>query len=286
MTPSETTKTTKTQNVLAASLWTLFFTVFVCACVSRWLAYYGPGLAVPLIWCAIIGGVVGGITAGGWIATNFLISLVRSATKREGPDTRRFFASIRAAMIAGVVFGAIGFVYATVAGVKQVLAKGVSFEAQVTGYSGTLVPMTTFGGCLIAPAVIGAFANSIACIAREYRRFPLLFTALVCIVMAAVSGIFPAAALVVGVLFRPSHPHGPGYENMDGLLPLAAVLWFTIGATIGAAVGTVTSVLWLWASHAQSSRISWIAIWSFGTLVALLITELGLNQRASQALFG
>jgi hypothetical protein len=269
-------KTGGRANGLAIPLKALFFLIYIASCVSLWLAHYGQGVAVALAWCAGVGGAIGAVFS-------FIELLVRQCKNHYStPITTKeslseSFCCVVTGTIAGLLGGAIGFAAAAPGQIANVEVHGFWFKATTIEARMSMDFTKTMATFVLVPAIVIAFANSLACSMRGLRNSQIRFIVAVAGTMGVTFGTIPTIALIAGVAYRATQSHGPSYENMDGLLPLAAPLWFMIGASVGITIGVTTAAAWLWSWHTTRSSTSWFFFWSTMTLLVMLVSQVGLR---------
>jgi hypothetical protein len=266
-------------NGLPVSLRTLFAGVFVAACMSRWLARFGLGLAVPIFWCIAVGAATGALVSFVGAVGRWLNSWSGKCFAVTALNLRRIFAPVTAGAVGGALAGAVGFDYAAVAGIDRVSAHGLAFTATMFGSGGNPVPMPTFAGCLLIPAFVGALAASIArsLAAEDVPALPLvLSTALVLGISLA---IIPPLLITVWLLYFPPArpPAGGWHENMLGLLPIGVAIWCIVFACVGAMAGALAGGACAWIVQARRSTLSRALLWCATIACVLIVTEAALR---------
>lgn len=271
---------TSADRPLTISLQTIVFAMFVCACIARWLAHFGPGLAVILGWAIVVGAIVGAIIGTCALAVKILASGLSSV--EADICLRELGSCVLVSSVAGLLAGSLGFAAATVGTIERISVQGIWIVSIVERGARAIDASMGIAIFVLSFAFLGSFVSALAYSLRLMAQKSRVHY------MYRVASLVGGTAIVTGVAFATTlcivtlgvdnkHGHSPGFESMSGLLPLAIVLWFALGAILGGAMASATAFLSLCGSYTQKSRIGKLGFGLLSVSLILLVTEAALR---------
>jgi len=259
----------------AISLRTILFLTFLCACVSRLVAQFGLGLAVALVWCAMLGAVLGlGVGALAALMDYLFRRLFRWREPGERPLP---IACLAAGLLGGFLGAAAAAAFVCDSRFTDPLAvSGLWFKAAYWDGQNHRDITRQIACFLLLGAFLGAMSGSIARAHWPLRIRPWIYVIGASNLMALVCG---AITLIAGViLIIPLWYEPPHFSTcMTGALPFAIVLYCAIAGAIGAVCGLAAAGFSLWALHANENRASWLCLWGMTAALVLFTTEAALR---------
>jgi hypothetical protein len=274
MTASHQERKSISAHGMSVSLRTLLFVMFISACLARWVAQFGVGLAIALAWCGAIGAGVGGILSLLVVTSRLCVPHLRIACPRD------VVLCVASGVVGGIFTAACFFAGFAPWNLVSVTVHGAWFQIVADfGPDGHQVSRE-FPLLLLASAAFGALANSIAGAFADRRTKPDVYVALVGLVVAMAFAILSVVGEIAWLRFATptAGPPGGRHENMLGLLPLAIPVWSAMCAAIGLLLGGIIAALWTWEFHARRSRIGLVLFWSAAVFASLVVTEIGVTR--------